>query len=87
MIEEVEALGLCEVVDEDADAIPECRDGSLGGLTEQRLELREGHLDRIEIRRIGRQIEELGAGKLDPLSNAIDLVSWQIVHDDDVTWA
>ena len=49
MIEEVEAFGCREVVDEDADAVPKRRDGSFGGLSQQRLEFREGHLDGIEV--------------------------------------
>jgi hypothetical protein len=32
-----------------ADAVPESRHGSLGGLSQVRFELSEGHLDRIQI--------------------------------------
>ena len=38
-----------------ADAVPEGRHGSLGGLSQVQLELSEGHLDRIQVGRIGRQ--------------------------------
>lgn len=52
-----------------------------------RLELGEGIFDWIEIGTVGRQIAEFGATGLDSLPDADDLVSGQIVHDDDVAWA
>ena len=69
------------------DGVPEGIDGSFGGLSERGLELCEGHLDRIEVRRIGRQVEEVCAPVLDGLADAIDLMAAQVVHDDDVTRA
>ncbi len=45
------------------------------------LELREGHFDRVEVRRIGREVSQFGAGSLDRLSHAMHFMGWQIVHD------
>ena len=53
-------------------------------LREPRLELCEGLLDRVEIRTVGREVEQLGSRCLDRVLHASDLVGWQVVHDDDV---
>jgi hypothetical protein len=41
-------------------------------------------LDRVEVGRVGRQVAELGAARLDGLLDAVDLVAGEIVHDHDV---
>ena len=51
------------------------------------LELGEAVFDRIEVGTVGRQIAEFGAAGFNSLPDARDLVSGQIVHDDDVAWA
>ena len=48
------------------------------------VELGEDLLDRIEIRRVGRQEQETRAGRADQLPNLVALVRAEIVHDDDV---
>ena len=48
------------------------------------LDLGEGLLDRIEVRRIGRQVPEPGTGSPDDLSQHGRLVAAEVVHDDDV---
>ena len=53
--------------------------------TARRLELGEGLLDRIEVRRVGRQVAQLGASIGDRFRDAGDFVSGEIVHDNDVT--
>jgi hypothetical protein len=58
--------------------------GSLGGFAQERLKLGEGVFDRIEVRRVGRQVEETRARRLDPLAGGRPLVAGQVVHDDDV---
>ena len=58
--------------------------GSGGGLAQQSLEFGECHLDRIEIRRIGRQVEKDRAPGLDRGADALDLVGGQVVDHDDV---
>src|SRR5262245_724872 len=50
------------------------------------LELGEGHLDRIEVRTIGRQEEEPCASAADSLFGLFALVAGEIVQDDDVAW-
>jgi hypothetical protein len=58
--------------------------GAAGGGAEQRLELGEGELDRVQVRAVGRQVEELGARGLDRRAHARDLVRAEIVQHDDV---
>ena len=48
------------------------------------LELGEGILDGIEIGTVRRQVEQRCPACFDRLSDAVDLVGGQIVHDDDV---
>ena len=48
------------------------------------LDLREGLLDRIEVRGVWRQIPKAGTGCADQLSDGIGFVGTEIVHDDDV---
>src|SRR6516162_7827262 len=59
-------------------------DGSLGGLSQQGLELGEELLDRIEIGTVGRKVEQLGADRLDESAYPRPLVAGEIVHDHDV---
>ena len=44
-------------------------------------------LDRVEIGRVARQEEQLGAGGADQAAHGLGLVAAQIVHDDDVAGA
>jgi hypothetical protein len=55
----------CEAVEQLADAFPSGFDGSFIGLFEERFELGENLLNRIEVRRVGRQEEQLGSGGAD----------------------
>jgi hypothetical protein len=73
--EVVSAFGGCEEVEQATDRRPETIDGSLGGLAQQRLELGEGLFDRIEVRRVGRQVEKARARRLDPLAGRRPLVA------------
>ena len=73
---------------EDAtDGGPQSFDGSLGGFAQERFELGEGHLDRVEIGAVGRQEEKLGAGGFDAFADPRALVAGEIVHDDDIASA
>lgn len=56
-------------------------------LSQVGFELCEGHLDRIEIGRVRRQISQLGAGGFDEATDVVVLVGWQIVHHDDISGA
>ncbi len=50
-------------------------------------ELGPGFFDRVEVWRIGRQVQHRRPARLDALAHAIDLVCAEIVHDDHVTGA
>jgi hypothetical protein len=80
----VGALGGREQVENTPDGVPEAADGSLGGLSQQRLELGEGILDGVEVWAVGREIAQLGTRSLDHLAHAWAFVAGQVVHDDDV---
>jgi len=73
-----------ELVEEQADAVPEIGDRALGGSSEKRFQLGKGEFDRVEVGRIGRQIEEAGTNGLDALAHAGDLVRGEIVDDDGI---
>ena len=48
--------------------------GARLGSSQEPLDLREGLLDRIEVRRVGRQVDELAASTLDDLLHPTSLV-------------
>ena len=54
------------------------------GIAHLVLDLGEGLLDRVEVRRIGRQEPQPGAGASNRLSDRLGLVAGEIVEDDDV---
>ena len=47
----------------------------------------EVQLDWVEVRAVGRDNEELGADRFDPVAERLSLVAEQVVHDDDVARA
>ena len=59
-------------------------DGSFGGLAEQQLELGEDLLDRVQVGRVGRQVQQLGPDGADGAANGGTFVTAQVVHDDNV---
>jgi hypothetical protein len=61
--------------------------GALGGLAQAVLELGEEHLDRVQVRRVLRQEEELGARSPEDPSDGAAHVRTEVVHDDDVAGA
>jgi hypothetical protein len=82
--EVVGAFGWRVGCEEAADAGPELVPGPGGGLAQERLELGEQLLDRLQIRAVGRQVEERGAGRGDRLADAGDLVGREVVEHHDV---
>jgi len=82
--QEVPAFLWRESLHDAPDSAQQARDGVLGGLTEMRLQFAKGHLDRIEVGRIGRQIKQCRSRCLYCLPDAGDLVDRQIVHHDNV---
>ena len=82
--EVVGAFGRGEGVERLAEGVPEGRDGSLGGGSQQGLELGEDLLDRVQIGRVRWQIEQVCATGLDGFTHASHLVRAAVVHDHDV---
>jgi len=62
----------------------EARDCALGRLAQQRFEFAEDLLDRIELRRILRQVHEFRPNRLNRFLDAADLVGREVVHNDDI---
>jgi hypothetical protein len=62
-------------------------DGAPRGGAQQGLELGEDLLDRVEIRTVGRQVDEACALRLDGLAHTGDLVRLEVVHHHDIAWA
>jgi hypothetical protein len=60
-----------------SDEPPETLAGALGGLAQYRLELGEGLLNGIEVRAVGRQVDEPSALRCDRLDNAGGFVTGQ----------
>src|SRR5664280_2382499 len=56
----------------------------LPGLAQEVLDLGEDLLDRVQVWRVFRQEEELGAGRADELAYGFGFVTAEIVHDYDV---
>jgi len=71
-------------VDELADEFEQGLDRACGASAQRSLQPGEGLFDWIEVRRVGWQIAHAGAGSLDCLADAGDLVSAQVVHEDDI---
>src|SRR5579863_7969119 len=84
MAKEASAFLRAEIGDNATNTMQEARDRMLGGLAQMRLEFAEGQLDRIEIRRILREIDERRASSFDCLRDAGDLVDRQMVHEHDL---
>jgi hypothetical protein len=70
--------------EERANAAAYARDGSLRELAQVGLEFAEGHLDRIKIGRVLRQIAKRCASSFDRLRDAGNFVGGYIIHYDDV---
>ena len=87
MSEVVSAFAFGEQVEDAAAELPEFFRRSLGAIAEQLLELAEGEFNRIEIGRIGWQIADLSAGRLDRCHHAWRLVAGEVVHYDDIALA
>jgi hypothetical protein len=56
------------------------------GTPKERLDLREGFLDRVEVRRVGRQVPELRPTGFDRLTGTVAEVDREVVGDDDLVW-
>src|SRR3954471_9278002 len=83
--EVVGAFDGCEDVDEAPDGGPKALNGPLGGFAQERFELGEGILNRVEIRAVGREIKQACTRRLDQGSHSRSLVARQVVQDHDIT--
>jgi len=84
MTEIVSTLGGGKEGQTRADGVPEFLHGAPTRGAEQRFQLREPQLNRIQIGAVGRQVPKLRARRLDPLAHALDVMGTQVVHHDDV---
>ena len=84
MPEEVLALAGREAAEDGANPVPEGGDGTFRRSAQVSFQLCEGLLDRIEVRRVWRQIEKLRPCGFDDLAYLFVLVGGQIVHHHDV---
>jgi hypothetical protein len=70
----VDAFVWCECSEDFADRGADGFDGARGGFAQEVLDLGEDLLDRVQVRRVFRQEEELGAGGANELSYGFALV-------------
>lgn len=75
-----------EQLDDVCDGVPQPLDRSLCLCPQQHFEFGEGAFNGIVVWAVRRQIAERAACDPDGLPNAVSLVGWQVVHDDNVTW-
>lgn len=65
--------------------MPQRIHGPFGGAPQQSTQLAEGQFDRIQIRTIGRQIQELSPDTFDRFLHAPNFVRGQIIQDEKVS--
>ena len=85
MAEEIQAFRLADGTQDCADSSPKSGNCAIRGLAQERFELAEDLFDRVEVRRIRRQIKYRRIGSLDRFLHPGHLVSRKVVHEDDVT--
>ena len=73
-----------EGAEERSDALPCFLYGSLGGFSQEQLELGEDLFDGIEVGGVGRQEQQPGSSRADRLADGRALVTAKIVHDDHI---
>jgi hypothetical protein len=87
MAEVIGAFCWCDCTGDAAECAPERIDGSVDFLTQLGLHFCEDHFDRIEVGAIGRQEQQLSAGRFDSTTDGGDFMDGKVVHDDDVELA
>ena len=83
MAEIVDALGWLEAFENGLECSDDILERSGRGTAEQRFDLGEGLLDRVEIGRVRRQVEQGHAGVFEALPDAGDFVGRQVIADHD----
>lgn len=86
-MEIVGAFAGSEGVEEAAYPPPEAIDRALFGFSEKGLEFCEDLLDRIEVRRVRRQKQEMGASSANGAADRAAFVRAEVIHDNDVAGA
>jgi hypothetical protein len=66
---------VCEEVDALPDTAPEPIDGAFGCGSQQAFQLREGHLYRVEVRAVWREVKQRCTRSFDQLAQARPLVA------------
>ena len=84
MTDVVGALLGCEAFEELAYAVPDGGDGTFVSLSEQRLQLGEDHLDRVEVRAVGRQEQQMGTYGAYRAPYALAFMASKVVEHDDI---
>ena len=85
-MEEVPAFVWREEIADVADGLDELIEGPGADAPEVRLEFREGHFDRVEIRAAGRQEQEVAPMGLEHPRGGIAVVGGPVVEDDHGPW-
>lgn len=86
MPEVISALGGGEEPQGVGDRRPQFLHGSPACGAQQGFEFRKPQLDRVEVGTVRRQIAEGGTGPFDLFTDALDVMTPQVVHDDEVAW-
>ena len=73
-----------EGLDQGVKLVPESTNRSHGSLAQESFELGQGHLDRIEVGRVLRQVTQCSARSFYGFAHAGDVISREIVDDDHV---
>lgn len=76
-------LGWFELLEDDFDGVADGIERSRGHPPKQGFQLCEDLFDGIEVRAIGRKVQQVHSGIFKTLANAGDLVGRQVVDDDD----
>ena len=76
-----------ESAKEFADLSPGGLDGSLICLSDKGFEFCEHHFDRVEVRTVGREEEEVGPGLANGSAGGLPFVTAEIVENDHVAWS
>ena len=84
MPKEVPAFLWAEATDKPTNPADKTGNGALSCLTQVRLEFAEGRLDRIEVWRVCRQVNQTRAGRFDGVLDARNLVDAGIVYKNGV---
>ena len=72
-MEEISAFLWRESLHDAANSAQQAANGAFSRLAQMRLQFAEGHLDGIEVGRVGRQINQCGTRRFDRLSDAATL--------------